>query len=49
MELMRCPVADFYYISDYYSAAYIHGEICFYEKQLSADGYEEEWVLMDMH
>lgn len=49
MELMRCPVADFYYISDYYSAAYIHGEICFYEKQLSADGYEEEWVLMDIH
>lgn len=49
MELIRCPVSDYYYISDYYSAAYIRGEIYFFEKLLSSDGYNEEWVIMDIH
>ncbi|MDE7340450.1 MAG: hypothetical protein K2N80_07790 [Lachnospiraceae bacterium] len=47
MDLLRCPVADYYYQSDYYAAAYMRGEICFYEKEILPDGYGEEWVLMD--
>lgn len=45
-DLLRCPVADYYYQSDYYAAVYLHGEIHFFEKEISPDGYEEEWVLM---
>lgn len=45
-DLLRCPVADYYYQSDYYAAAYIRGEICFYEKEILPDGYGEEWVLI---
>ncbi len=45
-DLLRCPVADYYYQSDYYAAAYMRGEICFYEKEILPDGYGEEWVLM---
>lgn len=47
MELLRCPVADYYYQSDYYAAVYMRGEIGFYEKEILADGYWEEWVLMN--
>ena len=45
-DLLRCPVADYYYQSDYYAAVYMRGEICFYEKEVLPDGYGEEWVLM---
>lgn len=45
-SLLRCPVADYYYQSDYYAAAYIRGEIFFYEKEILPDGYGEEWVPM---
>lgn len=45
-DLLRCPVADYYYQSDYYAAVYMRGQICFYEKEILPDGYEEEWVLM---
>ncbi|MCM1124907.1 MAG: hypothetical protein NC429_00400 [Lachnospiraceae bacterium] len=46
-DLLRCPVADYYYLSDYYAAAYMRGKICFYEKEILPDGYGEEWVLME--
>lgn len=46
-DILRCPVADYYYRSDYYAAAYMRGEICFYEKRILPDGYGEEWVLME--
>lgn len=42
-SLLRCPVADYYYASDYYGAAYMRGQIIFYEKELSSDGYTESW------
>lgn len=45
-NLLRCPVADYYYQSDYYAAAYMRGQIFFYEKEILPDGYGEEWVLM---
>lgn len=46
-DLLRCPVADYYYQSDYYTAVYKRGEIYFYEKVILSDGYGEEWFLMD--
>lgn len=46
-DLLRCPVADYYYQSDYYAAIYLRGEICFFEKEIAPDGYGEEWVLME--
>lgn len=44
-RLLRCPVADYYYASDFYGAAYRQGEVCFYKKNLTdnGDGLEEEW------
>lgn len=45
-DLLRCPVADYYYQSDYYAAAYMRGEIYFFEKEILSDGYQEKWVPM---
>ncbi|MDE6203655.1 MAG: hypothetical protein K2G19_09300, partial [Lachnospiraceae bacterium] len=44
-SLLRCPVADYYYISEFYGAAYRQGEVCFYKKNLIDNKYgqEEEW------
>lgn len=47
MALLRCPVADYYYRSDYYAAVYMRGEIGFYEKEILSDGYGEVWILMN--
>ena len=43
--LLRCPVADYYYSSDFYGAAYRQGEVCFYKKISDNSGYGqgEEW------
>lgn len=46
IDLLRCPVADYYYMSDYYAAAYAQGKIFFYEKEILPDGYGEKWVWM---
>lgn len=43
MELLRCPVADYYYISEEYGAAYMRGEVCFYEKNISEFNGSEWW------
>ena len=44
-SILRCPVADYYYISDYDAAVYACGEIRFFKKEIiSEDGYLEEWV-----
>ena len=32
MEILRCPVADYYYESDDYAAVYARGDIVFYKK-----------------
>lgn len=47
-KLLRCPVAGYYYISDYYAAAYIRGEVIFYQKKISADGYRDTWEEMEL-
>ncbi|MDE7246298.1 MAG: hypothetical protein K2N43_00250, partial [Lachnospiraceae bacterium] len=43
-EILRCPVADYYYESDDYAAVYARGDIVFYKKVLyiSYTGEEEE-------
>lgn len=43
-EILRCPVADYYYESDDYAAEYVRGDIVFYKKVLytSYTGEEEE-------
>ena len=46
--LLHCFVAfelDYYYISDFYGAAYRQGEVYFYKRILTDNGYgqEEEW------
>lgn len=33
-EILRCPVADYYYESDDYAAEYVRGDIVFYKKVL---------------
>ncbi|MCM1426931.1 MAG: hypothetical protein NC118_10025 [Eubacterium sp.] len=41
MEILRCPVADYYYESNDYTAEYVRGDIVFYEKVFYA-GAEKE-------
>ncbi len=47
IELLRYPVADYYYIGDYYAAAYKRGSVYFYEKTLEGDDYTEVWKEID--
>ena len=42
-NLLRCPVADYYYISDFYAAAYKQGEIYYYIKRQKSYEPGEKW------
>lgn len=41
-DILRCPVADYYYESEDYAAEYVRGSILFYQKSLYEDVSEEE-------
>ena len=40
-EILRCPVADYYYESDDYAAEYVRGDIVFYKEVLYTGEVEE--------